>query len=85
MTSAADGWNEEAETIRRQGYAILAKPGIFAVAAPVLNYTGNFTAAIGTFIATARPDQAVCDKLLAKTREAADALSFALGYMSEYK
>ncbi len=79
------GWPEEAATIRAQGYVTLHKPGVFAAAAPVFNFTGNFTAAIGAFFSSKKPEQADCDKLLAKTREAASALSFALGYMSEYR
>lgn len=79
------GKPKDAAQIRQSGYAEITRESLYAVAAPIFNYTGTFAAAVGAFI-TSTTDQDSCrHKLLTKTRETAEALSFALGYMSEQR
>jgi IclR family acetate operon transcriptional repressor len=57
--------------------------GTFAVAAPVFNCNGRMCAGVGTFTNNPELDFAEKKKMIEQTRQCAESVSFALGYLSE--
>lgn len=78
-------FKEELEQIRIQGYAVMKgeqHPGVGAVGAPIFNAEKAFAGAVGVILPQGeehwKPE--LMEKFIARTRECAASISFAIGY-----
>jgi DNA-binding IclR family transcriptional regulator len=77
---------KEFSKILAAGYSVADSEqatGTFAIAAPVFNRNGRMCAGIGTFSRNPELDFAGKQKMIKQTRQCAESVSFALGYLAE--